>query len=317
MTVLEAIQRSTEFLARKGVESPRLQTELLLADVLKFPRMKLYLNFERTLQLVELDRLREFIRRRAQREPLQYIIGSTSFCGLDLAVNRHVLIPRPETELLAEFGWRFLNQLCPAGVVERDPCSREREASFASDRLSSPLPIPVCSSSPAVLDFGAGSGCIAITLAVKVPGVQVHALEISAEALELAQQNAAHHHRTDQIQFVQGDGLASLPTGVAFELIISNPPYIPTEDIATLEPEVRDYEPRRALDGGADGLDYFRTLAAAAASFLQPEGRIMLEFGDGQAAAVREIFEREKWIVEAMEEDYTRRPRILIAKRLD
>src|ERR1043166_4227960 len=175
MTVLEAIQRSTEFLARKGVESPRLQTELLLADVLKFPRMKLYLNFERTLQLVELDRLREFIRRRAQHEPLQYIIGSTSFCGLDLAVNRHVLIPRPETELLAEFGWRFLNQLCPAGVVEREPCSREREASFASEPLSSPLPIPVCSSSPVVLDFGAGSGCIAITLAVKVPGVQVHA----------------------------------------------------------------------------------------------------------------------------------------------
>ena len=111
MTVLEAIQRSAEFLARKGVDSPRLQAELLLAHLLKLPRMRLYLNFERALESGEMDAFREFIRRRGRREPLQYIVGATSFCGLELAVNPHVLIPRPETELLAERGWQFLNEL--------------------------------------------------------------------------------------------------------------------------------------------------------------------------------------------------------------
>ena len=108
MTVLEAIQKSADFLAKKGVESPRLQTELLLAHLLKLPRMKLYLNFERTLTLPEVDALRELVRRRGQREPLQHITGSTSFCGLEIAVNRHALVPRPETELLAELAWQFL-----------------------------------------------------------------------------------------------------------------------------------------------------------------------------------------------------------------
>src|ERR1039458_4401559 len=111
MTVLEAIQKSAEFLAKKGVESPRLQTELLLAHLLKLPRMKLYLNFERVLTPAETDALREFIKRRGQREPLQHITGSTSFCGFEIAVNRHALVPRPETELLAESGWQFLARL--------------------------------------------------------------------------------------------------------------------------------------------------------------------------------------------------------------
>ena len=118
MTVLEAIQKSTDFLAKKGVESPRLQTELLLAHLLKTPRMKLYLNFERVLTPEETDALREMIRRRGQREPLQHITGSTSFCGLEIAVNRHVLVPRPETELLDEFGWKFLNKLSEGELRE-------------------------------------------------------------------------------------------------------------------------------------------------------------------------------------------------------
>ena len=134
MTVLEAIQKSTEFLAKKGVESPRLQTELLLAHLLKMPRMKLYLNFERVLTPTETDTLREMIRRRGQHEPLQHIVGSTSFCGLEIAVNKHVLVPRPETELLAEFGWKFLNQLSEGrtprallGVAELRPPSFTRQ----------------------------------------------------------------------------------------------------------------------------------------------------------------------------------------------
>ena len=134
MTVLEGIQKSADFLQKKGVDSPRLQAELLLAHVLKLPRMKLYLNFDRALTDSETDGLRELVRRRGTREPLQHIVGSTSFCGFEIAVNRHVLIPRPETELLAEEAWKWL--------------------STVSDQ-------------PSALDFGTGSGCIVIAIAAK------------------------------------------------------------------------------------------------------------------------------------------------------
>jgi release factor glutamine methyltransferase len=282
VTVLEAIQKSADFLGKKGVEPPRLHAELLLAHVLRLPRMKLYLNFERALTSAEADALREYVMRRGRREPLQHIVGSTSFCGLEIAVNRHALVPRPETELLAEFGWSFLSTL-----------------------YSQPS---------TALDFGAGTGCLAIALAAKCLNAKITASDISADALALARENAVKNRVVDRIEFVQGDGLAALSADSKFDLIISNPPYIPSAEIASLEPEVRDFDPRAALDGGADGLVFYRRLATEAKPFAAPGGKIMLEFGDGQAEAVRGIFETEKWIVEAVKEDYSRRERILIAR---
>ena len=282
MTVLEAIQKSAGFLATKGVESPRLQAELLLAHVLRLPRMNLYLNFERGLAASETDALREMVRRRGRREPLQHIVGSTSFRGLELEVNRHVLIPRPETELLAEHGGHFLSTLPPP--------------------------------SAAALDLGTGSGCLAIALAAECPNARVCATDVSAEALAIARANAARHHVAERIRFFHGDGFAVLPPAARFDLILSNPPYIPTAEIATLQPEVRHYDPRLALDGGPDGLDFYRRLASEAPPFLTLEGRMMLEFGDGQANQVREILESQKWVVEAIQDDYSRRPRIVVAR---
>ncbi len=284
MTVLETIRRSTDFLAQKGVDSPRLQTELLLAHVLKVPRMQLYLNFERPLSAGELDATRQLVQRRGRREPLQHVIGSTSFCGLEIAVNPNVLIPRPETELLAERGWQFLK-----GRSGPD------------------------SSGPTALDFGTGSGCLAIALAHHCPAARVHALDISRAALEVARQNAARLTVSDRLEFIEGNGFAALPRDARFDLIISNPPYVPSGEIAALQPEVRDYDPRVALDGGADGLDFFRRLAAEAGPWLPPGGKLMLEFGDGQDGRVREIFEGQMWVVEALVEDYNRRQRIMIA----
>jgi release factor glutamine methyltransferase len=280
VTVLEGIQKSAEFLEKKGVDSPRLHAELLLAHILNLQRMKLYLNFDRALGPGEVERLREFVQRRGKREPLQHILGSTSFCGLEIAVNRHVLIPRPETELLAEAGWKFLSTLS-------DPSST-------------------------ALDVGTGSGCIATVLAVKCPGTKISAVDISPEALEIARQNATRHQV--QIQFSNSDAFAALPAGTQFDLIISNPPYIPAADMSSLQPEVRDYDPRIALEGGVDGLEFYRRLATEARPFLKSGGRFMLEFGDGQAEAIQKIFETQKWIVEAIREDYTRRPRLLIAR---
>jgi release factor glutamine methyltransferase len=264
------------------VGSPRLQTELLLAHLLKMPRMKLYLNFDRVLTAPETDGLRELIKRRGLREPLQHITGSTSFCGHEISVSRHALVPRPETELLAELGWKFLSTLNP----QPSTC----------------------------LDFGTGTGCIAIAIAAKCPEAKITALDVSAEALALARQNAAQNQVADRIAFLQSDGFAALATAKQFDLIIGNPPYIASAEIETLEPEVKDFDPCGALDGGADGLDFYRRLAAEAKPFLKADGKIMLEFGDGQADGIKKIFAGEKWIVEAVQADYSQRARILTAK---
>jgi release factor glutamine methyltransferase len=280
VTVLESIQKSTEFLAKRDLGSPRLQAELLLAHVLKMPRMKLYLNFERALTEHETDALRQFVKRRGLHEPLQHIIGSTSFCGFEIAVDRRALVPRPETELLAELGWTFLSTL---------------------------------SAGQTALDVGTGTGCLAIALSAKCADARLTASDVSADALALANENARTNNVASRIEFLHGDGFKTLPAGARFDLIISNPPYIPTAEIETLQPEVRDFDPRTALDGGADGLDFYRMFATQAGPRLKSHGKIMLELGDGQAEAVRKLFENENWIVEAVKDDYSQRARILIA----
>ena len=278
--MLEVIQRSTEFLAQKGVESPRLQAEWLLAHVLGLPRLQLYLNFERGLTEAEADETRRLVKRRGQREPLQHLLGTAAFCGLELRVNRHVLIPRPETEVLAELAVRFLT-------------TSESET-------------------PAVLDFGTGSGCLAIALAVKCPRARIYALDVSGEALVVARENATAHQVGDRIAFCRGAGLAAIRPVPSFDLLVGNPPYIPTAEMATLMPEVRDHDPRLALDGGADGLTFYRELAAEAGKRLRVGGRMMLEFGDGQTERLRDLFRQQNWIVERVEADYSQRPRILV-----
>ena len=283
MTVLEVIQRSTDFLAKKGVDSPRLQTEWLLARVLQVPRLKLYLGFDQKLSESELDAIRELVRRRGDREPLQHILGSASFCGVEIKVGPQVLVPRPETELLAERAWQQLST-----------CAAPR---------------------PAALDYGTGSGCIAIALALRCSTAEIHALDVSAEALAVASANATANGVADRIRFHSGDGFSGLAEKQSYDLIVSNPPYIPSAEIDTLSPEVREYDPRLALDGGPDGLDFYRGLAADAAGFLRPEGRMMLEFGDGQSEQIRKLLVQHNWIVESVEADYSGKPRILAARR--
>ena len=282
VTVLEVIQRSAEFLQQKGVESPRLQIELMLARVMNVPRLKLYLNFDRELSEVELTGAREMVRRRAAREPLQHILGSVSFCGLEVRCERVALIPRPETELLAERAWEFLSSRSP----DESAC----------------------------LDLGTGTGCLAIAVAVHAPQALIHAVDCSAEALALARENAATHHVADRIRFHHGDAFCAVPQENRFDLIISNPPYIASSEIESLAPEVRDFDPRLALDGGVDGLDFYRRIAHDAGPFLKSAGKLMVEFGDGQAEALEKIFSGEKWIVDEIVADYSARPRILIAR---
>jgi len=255
----------------------------MLAHVLHLARLKLYLNFERVLSETELARLREMVKRRATREPLQHILGSTSFCGLEIKCSPAALIPRPETELLAERAWQFLSTL--------------------SSQLST------------ALDLGTGTGCIAIALAVKAPNAMVHTVDVSDDALALAKENAVVNQVAERIIFHRGDAFAAMSEALTFHLIVSNPPYVPSAEIHSLQPEVRDFDPRLALDGGVDGLDFYRRIAKEAPRFLKPRGRLMLEFGDGQAEELKKIFSSEKWIVDEIVADYSARPRILIARQ--
>jgi release factor glutamine methyltransferase len=262
-----------------------LQAELMLAQVLRQPRLNLYLNFARELTEPELVQLRNWVKRRGQREPLQYILGSVNFCGLEFTVNSQVLIPRPETEVLAEEAWRLLE-------AARDP-----------------MPDPL-----RVLDFGTGSGCLAVTLAVRCPIAQICAIDLSPAALDVAHTNARRHHVETRVRFLAGLGFAPLsPTG-RFDLIVTNPPYIPSAMLTTLEPEIHSHEPHLALDGGEDGLDLFRQLARTAGGYLRPGGRLLTEFGDGQESALASLFQSNGWEVERWIPDNAGKPRILVAR---
>lgn len=250
-TTLKVLTWTKEFLAAKGIENARLEAEWLLCDATGLDRVGLYLNFDKPLDEDELAVYRSMVSRRARREPLQHILGSQEFFGLDFEVTPDVLIPRHDTEILVS----------EALARMPDACS--------------------------VLDIGTGSGCIAVALAHKLPAAVVTATDISEAALAVACRNAGRH--AVSVEFLAGS-LLEPTAGRRFDLIVSNPPYIPTGDIKGLEPEVRDYDPHRALDGGADGLNVYRKLIPAAQESLNIDGWLLLEIGIGQAAAVSHMF---------------------------
>jgi release factor glutamine methyltransferase len=251
-TVLKLLRWTADYFKGRGIDSPRLDAELLLADLLQLDRVGLYLNFERPLQAEELAAYRDKVRRRAGREPLAYILGKAEFWSLSLKVTPDVLIPRPDTELLVE---------------------------QALLRLSGPAQ---------VLDVGTGSGALAIALAHERPEWAITAIDVSPAALAVAADNARSNGVEGRITFLK-ENLTKLPAG-PFHLIVANPPYIPQAELATLMPEVRDFEPQLALDGGRDGLDAYRALARQSGEVLMSEGWLLVEVGIDQAAAVREMF---------------------------
>jgi release factor glutamine methyltransferase len=251
MLVGQALLRAATQLRNEGVESPRLDTELLLAHVLDVNRAALFTWPDRRLAPKELTRFRALVVRRAAREPLAYLVGQREFFGLDLLVDPRVLIPRPETELLVEHALRL--------------------ARHRADPLQ-------------IADVGAGSGAIIVALAVHLPRATLFALDDSTEALALTTQNAIRHGVADRIHCVPGDLLTPLPTPV--NLVTANLPYVTTEEWQTLAPEIRDHEPRAALDGGPDGLDLIRRLLAMAPPYVEQGGAILLEIGANQGAAV-------------------------------
>lgn len=251
----EALRAAVQTLRNEAVDSPRLDADLLLAHVLGVNRAAVLARPERRLTPKELTQYRDLVGRRASREPLAYIVGRREFFGLEFVVDARGLIPRPETELLVEHALQLARQ----NLGQRA------------------LPIRVA-------DVGAGSGAIAVTLAVRLPQAMVYALDGSADALALTAENARRQGVDDRVYCLHGDLLTPLPEPV--DLITANLPYVTTEEWEQLAPEIRDHEPRAALDGGADGLDLIRDLLAAAPSCLRPGGALLLEIGAGQGGAV-------------------------------
>jgi release factor glutamine methyltransferase len=275
-TVLKILQWTADYFADKEIDSARLEAELLLAATLGLDRVGLYVNFERPLDAVELSAFRERVQRRAQREPIQYILGETEFWSLIFNVGPEVLVPRADTEVLVE-------------------------ESLARIKGSA-----------RVLDVGTGSGAIAIALAHEKPEILVTALDCSQPALDVARTNAQRNGVVDRVTCLLGD-LASLPTG-PFEMIVSNPPYIPSGDWQKLMPEVRDYEPRLALDGGDDGLQAYRQLAVQAGRVLVPGGWLLVEVGIGQAADVSALFKAAGLTEIGQRDDYAGIARVVMGR---
>ena len=266
------VQWTHAYFEKHGVDSPRPTAEILLAQVLGCTRIDLYTHHDQPINANELAHYKALIRRRAQREPLAHILGYREFWSREFYVSPHVLIPRPETEILVAHGLSLL----------------EGHGNAHSAR---------------VLELGVGSGAVIITLALEQPRHCYFGVERSAEALQVALKNTQRYLDSQAIRYLRGSWLTALsPRGGQFDLILSNPPYIATNELADLEPEVTAHEPHLALDGGPDGLDAVREIIFAVGPFLVPGGNLLLEVGHGQAAALEQLlqsadtFQRLEWI---------------------
>lgn len=251
-TIGEALRDAARTLGDAGLENPRFEAEVLLGELLGCGRAMLYAHGDDPLDGAKGDAFASGIRRRADREPMAYITGHREFMGLDLMVDRSVLIPRPDTECVAEAGIAWLTQH-PEAVD--------------------------------VLDLCTGSGAIGLSVKAALPKVNVTLADLSAEALAVAKRNAAAHALT--VNLARGDLFDAVGDG-KFHAIISNPPYIPEADLATLDRDVRDYEPRMALAGGASGYDFYDAIIAGAAAHLHEGGLLLFEAGDGQGETLCE-----------------------------
>ena len=289
-TVLRMILWSAEYLAGKGVERARLDGEHLLAHALGLGRLDLYLQYDRPLTPDELDSFRPLLKRRARREPLQYILGSQPFRELDLAVDRRVLVPRPETETLVEevLAW-----------------ARQRVAGEEFDRGLE------------ALDVDTGTGAIALSLALEGPFDHVVATDVSGEALEVAVENADAAGLKSKVEFREGPDFVPLREGERFDAIVSNPPYVAEAERPDLAPEVSEWEPAGALFAGPDGLDVIRTLVAEAPRWIRDGGLLAMEVGAGQARAVEGLLEgMGGWKDIGVRADLAGRERVIMATRI-
>jgi len=276
-TLLEILNLSVEHLQKKGVDEPRLSSELIITHVLNIKRLDIYLQFERVLKDEEISKIRSLLKRRSDHEPIQYILGETEFFGLKFSVDKSVLISRSDTEILVQTAIEY---------IKDKPLS--------------------------VFEIGTGSGCIAVSLAKKCRNINITACDFSDEALKLAASNAKLNGAAEKIKFINMDILKKIPDS-KFDVIISNPPYISKFVIESLDKQVKDFEPLGALTDGDDGLTFYRRINEIIPEILKPGGSLFLEIGFDQAESVKLIYEKSLKEVKILR-DYSGNNRVFFGK---
>lgn len=278
LSIREIKDRTEGFFKEKGVPNPKLDTDILIAHSLGIRRLDLYLDLERPLTETQLSELRPLVRRRAAREPLQYIVGTTDFYGITLKVDARALIPRHETEELVDF------------IMKK------------------------CATTPKrILDLGTGCGTLALALATQFPEAEVTAVDQSEAALALASENATALELDGRVQMMHGNWWTPIPKNARYDLIVSNPPYLTEDEMTTAAPEVIEHEPHSALVAGSDGLDDLRILLEGAPKFLEPNGLLAMETGIGQSQQLTDLAAQAGLEGESVD-DLSGRPRFFFAK---
>lgn len=284
-TILKILEWATSYFKSNQIDSPRLTVEILLAHVLGVERIRLYTDFDRPLNAEELSHLKKLIKRRLNREPVAYIIGKKEFFALEFSVSPDVLIPRPETEFLVEEALRHLPE---EGFLQ-------------------PMKI---------IDMGTGSGVIIVSIAANRPGHQFFASDASFSAIQIAKANAKKN-ALNNIRFFAGNWFSTLnPSECEFDMIVSNPPYIPAGEVEKLAPEISEYEPKSALQAGVDGMKEIQALIASAPDYLKTNGIMMLEIGHDQRSRVEEmILSQSCWRLEKFIKDYGGHDRVAVMRK--
>ncbi|MBW1850182.1 MAG: peptide chain release factor N(5)-glutamine methyltransferase [Deltaproteobacteria bacterium] len=287
-TIGELLKVTSDYLKKKQIESPRLTSEVLLSHQLNISRIAIYLNLDQPLNESEISGYRELIRRRLLREPVQYITGVQEFWSLDFKVDPKVLIPRPESEILIEQA---------IALIETTTAPEDHTHK--------------------ILDMGTGCGALAIALAKEIQKSQIWATDLSQGAVDIARHNAEKHGVLDKIEFSQGNLWQPLmDKGVTFDLIVSNPPYVNAEEYNNLPPEVRDHEPKLALDGGEGGIYYIQKIIEGSPDFLDPGGWLLLEMSPDQTFKALEILEATDAFENMSQiKDYSHRYRAVCAQK--
>ena len=278
LTILEVIAKSIEYLDKKGIESPRANAEILLANILNCKRLELYLMYEKPLRDSELNNYREFLKRRSNYEPVQYITGSVEFYALELKVTPAVLIPRPETEILVE--------------VIIDSVKKEDELF--------------------ILDFGSGCGNISIALAENLPNVHVTGIDISKDAIMIANENLEKYQLNGRVNFVNGDILKfNVNDFLNYDIIVSNPPYVSQNDYLNVQKEIKNFEPKIAVTDFSDGYKYFVKIITLASEILKSGGKLFFEMGEGQSKKINELLVKNNYKKIYVFKDYQKIDRVI------
>ncbi len=278
LTVLDAINLTTDYFTKKQIESPRLNAELILSSVLELKRLDLYLQFERPLNQIEKTKYRDLLKRRSEGEPIQYLLGFTEFYGEKFLVNRNVLIPRPETELLVE---KIISE------------------NFTLEEIR-------------ILDIGTGSGNIPIIIKKNIPNAEITSIDISENAIEIARKNEEIILKTNKINFLNLDIFdeEKLKSLGKYDIIVSNPPYVSEDEYPNLQIEIVNYEPKNAITDGKDGIEFYRQIEKRCMNLLNGNGKIYLEIGKDQENSILNLFDDEYFDKEKVK-DYSGIYRIL------